>query len=522
MNQERRILRSAGKVGLATSLSRVFGYVRDAALALVLGAGFGMDAFAVAFRLANLFRRLVAEGAMNSAFVPIFVAYKREQTEEALWDFARKFFYTLALVAAVIVCLEIVFAPLIVRIVAPGFAGDSDKFELTVYLTRLMAPYLLFVALAALLMGVLNSLNHFVVPALSPVLFNLSVIGAAFSLAHLTNEPAVGIAYGVLVGGVLQLGSQLFVSFKKGMQFRPGISVRHPAIKKVGLLLAPSIFGVGIVQINLLIDSLMASFLREGSVSHLYYADRIMELVLGVFVISLATVILPDMARSASDRNVDEMKSTLVFSLRITAFIAIPATLGLFVLAEPIINVLFERGQFTALDTERTSVALAFYALGLCFISGVRLVVLAFYARQDTKTPVKIAAIALVTNAALNWILMHPLKQGGIALATSITSVLSLAQLLYAFQKSHGKLPFREMGRGVAKILGASGLMAVFCLFSLHICQFDSTMSIGWKVLVLFGTIAASIVVYLIACTILKADELNYFDHLNPFKRKSK
>ncbi|OGW76366.1 MAG: murein biosynthesis integral membrane protein MurJ [Omnitrophica bacterium RIFCSPHIGHO2_02_FULL_49_9] len=520
MENEHKLIRSAGIVGLATSLSRIFGYFRDATLALVLGAGFSMDAFTIAFRVANLFRRLVGEGAMSSAFVPVFVAYRKEQSTEALWEFTRKFFYTLAMAAGTIVVLEVIFAPLIVHVVAPGFTSGGNKFQLTVLLTRLMAPYLALIALAAVLMGVLNSFGHFLVPALSPVLFNIAVIGAAFLAGYVSDEPAVGIACGVLIGGGLQLVSQIPFVRRKGMNFRPGFSIRHPAIRRFAALLGPGIFGVGVIQMNVFIDSLMASLLREGSVSQLYYADRVMELVLGVFVISMATVILPDLAQCAAERDTERLKSTLLFSFRATAFVAIPATVGLFLLAEPIIGVLFERGRFGPVDTERTAMALMFYALGLCFISGVRLIVSAFYAIQDTKTPVRIAFVALGVNVILNWILMHPLKQGGIALATSLASLLSFIQLAQVFQKKVGPLDWRALGKSVTKILIASVAMGCFSLLGLHWCQFNVSAPIGWKTLALFSAIAGGVFAYLVASMLLKVEELAILGHLVVVPRK--
>ncbi|MBI3999867.1 MAG: murein biosynthesis integral membrane protein MurJ, partial [Candidatus Omnitrophica bacterium] len=507
MERRNKILKSAGTVGLLTALSRIFGYFRDASLAWVLGAGLGMDAFTVAYRLANLFRRLVGEGAMSAAFVPVFVQYQTEHTREELWKFVGKFFYTLALVAAFIVGLEIVFAPILVRIMAPGFEVGSSKFELTVLLTRLMAPYLLFAALAALLMGILNSFGRFAAPALNPVLFNLSIITATLLAAQFAEGPVVMIAFGVLVGGALQVFSQLPSVIREGMTFQIGFSFRHPAIQKIGTLLLPSIFGIGIVQINLMVDSLMASFLREGSISQLYYADRVMELVLGIFTISLATVILPDMAQSAASKKIEELKGTLLFSLRAMAFVAIPATVGLFVLADPIIHVLFERGRFLSLDTEGTAVALAYYALGLFFISSVRIIVSAFYSLQDTKTPVKVAFVALITNIVLNWILMHPLKQGGIALATSLASMLSVFQLLYIFQKRYGTFDWKKFWASLSKILTASAVMGIFCLACLRLFRFSVDQTLYWKVIGLFGTIGLGTFIYLAAAMFLKADE---------------
>jgi len=519
LDREKRILKSAGGISLATALSRVLGYVRDAALAWVLGAGLSMDAFAVAYRLANLFRRLLAEGAMNAAFIPVFVEFRQEKTQEELWEFARKFFYTLALVSSVIVLLEVIFAPFIVRIMAPGFFGDSEKWELTVRLTRILAPYLIFVSLAAFLMGVLNSFGSFVLPALSPIYFNLAVIAASVFSFHVLKEPVYGIAFGVLIGAVLQFACQLPLALKQGMRFRIGFSWTHPAIQKVSALLAPSIFGMGIVQLNLLVDSLMASFLREGSVSQIYYADRIMELALGIFVISLTTVALPEMSRSAAEKNMPELKETVMFSLRTAAFIAIPATVGLFLLADPIVHVLFERGRFTALDTERTAVALAYYALGLSFISASKLLVSAFYAIQDTKTPVKVAFVALVANAVLNWVLMHPLKQGGIALATSIAAALSFFQLVFMFQKRNGALDWAKFHKSLVRILIASAVMGFVCLIALQMFGFDAGKSIALKAAALFGTIGVGILVYLAMTLVLRMDEVSFLKRFLPFNK---
>lgn len=507
MSNSHKILKSTLNVSLATTLSRILGYVRDASLAWVLGAGFSMDAFTVAYRIANFFRRLVGEGAVNSSFVPVAVEYQKQRTTEELWDFVRRFFYTLGIVTAVIVAVQIIFAPLFVRIMAPGFVNTPGKFELAVLLTRIMAPYLLCMALAAVLMGVLNSFGHFVLPALNSTFFNFIMIAAALVAATGVSDPAIVIAFGVLLGGIAQVVTQIPTVLKQGGNFRFGISFHDPAVRRVGILLLPSIFGIGIVQVNILVDSLMASFLREGSVSQLYYADRVMELVLGVFAISFATVILPSMAHSASSKNMEELKKTLMFSLRTVAFVTIPATVGLVILANPIINVLFERGRFTALDTERTAFALIFYGVGLYFISCVRMIVSAFYSLQDTKTPVKVAFVSLMVNIVLNYILMHPMKQGGIALATSIAAAVSVVQLMIIFQKRHGALDWAKYRSTVARIGIASVLMGVTCFVLLGVFHFRAGEAIYWKVLKLFGTITAAIVVYGVSALALKAEE---------------
>ncbi len=505
-----RILKAAGSVGLMTALSRIFGYVRDAALAWALGASMSMDAFTVAYRIANLFRRLVAEGAMSASFVPVFIQYRQENSQEELWNFVRKFFYTLALITSLIVIFEMTFAPVIVKIMAPGFLNNPQKLELTIFLTRVMAPYLIFVSLTALFMGVLNSFGYFAVPALGPVFFNVALIASVFFSTHFLSNPVIGISFGVVLGGILQFASQLPFAIRKGMRFQLGFSFRHPAVRKIGMLLAPSIFGIGIVQINVLVDSLMASLLREGSVSQIYYADRVMELVLGIFVVSLGTVILPEMSQFAAEKNPEELKKTLLFSLRATSFVSIPAGIGLFFLANPIVHVLFEHGRFTNLDTERTAVALAYYAIGLYFAAAIRILVQAFYAVQDTKTPVKIAFVALIVNAILDWILMHPLKQGGLALSTSITSALTYFQLCHAFEKRYGSFDWNKFRVSAIKTSIASVTMGIVCLISLSLLNFNGQAFLSSKVFILLGTILLGLAVYIGSSFLLKLDELSF------------
>ncbi len=509
-HERKKLLKSAGSVGLMTAVSRIFGYVRDATLAWALGASGSMDAFTVAYRIANLFRRLVAEGAMSASFVPVFIQYRQDNSEDELWNFTRKFFYTLALVTGVIVIFEITFAPMIVRMMAPGFLNAPHKLELTIFLTRIMAPYLMFVALTALFMGVLNSFGYFAVPAFGPVFFNLAVIASIFLSSHVFSDPVIGIAFGVVLGGIAQFVSQLPLAIRKGMHFKIGFSFHHPAVQKIGMLLAPSIFGIGIVQINILVDSLMASLLSEGSVSQIYYADRVMELVIGIFVVSLGTVILPEMSQSAAMKNPEGLKKTLLFGLRTTSFISIPASVGLFFLANPIVHVLFEHGRFTPFDTERTAVALAYYALGLYFTAAIRILVSAFYATQDTKTPVKIAFVALIVNAILDWILMHPLKLGGLALSTSITSALSYVLLCHAFQKRHGVFDLGKFKMSALKTAVASVVMGIVCLFSLNLLHFDAQPSRMVQTFILLGTILFGVLIYVGASMVLKLDEFEF------------
>ena len=304
------------------------------------------------------------------------------------------------------------------------------------------------------------------------------------------------------------------------MHFEPAISFRHPAIQKISLLLLPSIFGVGITQINLLVDSLMASFLSEGSVSYLYYADRVVELVLGIFVLSLATVTLPELSQQAAERKMEDMKRTILFTFRMVAFVAIPATVGMVVLAHPIVEVLFQHGRFSAADTAPTAVALAFYALELFSISSVRVVVPAFYALHDTKTPVRSAFLALLVNIVLNWVLMHPLKHGGIALATSIASTVNLVQLVFIFQKRYGQFQWSQFLETIKKVAIASTAMALVTFLSMSLLRFDSAGSLMVKAVILFVTIGAGLAVYLGVATRLGLEEIQSVKSLLAFRKR--
>lgn len=503
MKDKSALLKAAGSVGSFTVASRISGYLRDVSLATVLGAGFSMDAFTIAFRLANLFRRFFAEGVMSAAFIPIFSEYRENHSSNDLWAFARKFYSALGLTLAAMVLIEIIFSPWIVSLMAPGFSWNSEKWELAVFLNRLMAPFLLFMGLAAVLMGILNSRRIFGVSAAAPILFNLSMIAAAFGLTPFFHEPAVGVSLGVLFGGCAQWLIQIPAARKLGMNLKPTLSLAHVGVKRIFKKMGPGIFGMGIVQINLLIDSLMASLLMEGAVSSIYYANRVMELVLGIFVISLATVILPEMSKHAARKDHEEMKSTLSFSLRMVAFVAVPATVGLFILSKPVTRVLFEHGRFDAVDTQRTAFALMFYSVGILFIGTARILASGFYAMGDTKTPVRTAAWSLLANIALNVILMIPLKQGGLALATSLAAALNSYQLLIRFQKKFGPLDWSVLHHSLFKILTGSAALGTACFVFSYVFQTQH------PAIRLFLTIGLSLAVYLGTCFALKSPELH-------------
>src|SRR5262245_43305887 len=436
----------AGTVGFLTFLSRIFGLARDTLIAYLLGAREAADAFYVAFRIPNLLRRLLAEGCLTISFVPVFTEYLKKDRAEAkrVADYT---FTLLSLLLLVITVIGVVFAAFFVRFTAFGFTEHPDKFALTVMLTRVTFPYIFLVSLGALAMGILNSLKHFTTPAASPILLNVGIILGALLISRYTSQPSLGLAIGVLVGGVLQILLQVPPLVRLGFLPKIAWNPRHPGVKKIVGLMLPSIYGSAVYQLNLFAITFLASFLATGAVSWLWYAYRVMEFPLGVFAISLATVILPQLSDHAADRNMNQLKKTFREGLQMIYFVNLPATVGLIVLAEAIVSVLFQHGNFSAHSTEMTAQALQCFAVGLPFVSGTRVTASAFYAVQDSKTPVKAANWAVFVNVLAGLILLKPLGHRGLALGVGIGSFFNFVFHITHFRKKVGLL-------GLKKLLG--------------------------------------------------------------------
>ena len=511
LTEKKQILKSASIITLVTIVSRVLGYVRDQRIALLLGTTPAADAYVLAYRIPNLFRRLVAEGSMTASFIPVFSSYMREKSRKEVWEFANRLFWTLALVAAVITVLGMVFSPSVVRL----FAGKNIAGVEAVELNRIIFPYLFFVSLAALAMGILNCFNVFGLPAATPVFLNLATILFTFAIVRNYFKDAVtSIAVGVLVGGVLQFLIQVPLLVRKGMNFNFGISFSHPAIRDVARLMIPRLFGIGIGQINLLIDTRFAtaSMMPEGSLAALYLADRVMELVLGGYAIAVATAILPMMSHQAAAKDYESLKKTLSFSVRIVAFITIPAALGLMILREPIIRVLFQHGQFVAASTRLTARALLYYSIGLPALASVKLIVPAFYSTRDTKTPVIIASISLVLNIVLNIVFMQfffkRVQNGGPALATALATFFDFFALFIIFRIRYGAMGTMEILRSFGKISLCAGIMGVACWFGNYYTTFTIHSRFFVQLLVFAGLILGATVLYLALAWIFRCHEI--------------
>ena len=448
---------------------------------------------------------------MTSAFIPVFTAYRHEKTEAEAWDFARRMFWNLAAVLAGVTLLGIIFAPELVRFFTLASA-EPGKWTLAVVLTRLTFPFCLLVALTALAGAILNTLRVYWLPASVPIYLNLAIIAGAFAawLFELS-EPAIALALGVVAGGILQVLVQIPALVRRGMPFGFRLGFGHPGVKRVARLMLPAVAGVGLYQINVVVSTIFASQ-QEGWISALYYADRLMEIALGVYAISVATVVLPVLSQQAVEKQFEKMRETLAFALRNVAFIIVPAAIGLMVLGAPIVRLLFEHRAFGANSTELTAWALLFYAAGLPAFAAVRIMVQGFYAVQDTATPMRIAVVALVANVLLCAFLVGtPLAHGGLALATSLASYLNLGLLFVVFRKRLGGVDEGRLAVSLARTTLAALGMGAACWWLARAFNLVTTASFPWLLAGVALTIAAGLGVYLALAWLLRADELSEF-----------
>lgn len=455
------LLRALATISSMTLLSRILGFVRDMIIARVFGAGVASDAFFVAFKLPNLLRRLFAEGAFSQAFVPILAEAKNRAGDAATRALIDRAHTLLLLIVATTALLGVLGAPLIVMISAPGFLDDPAKFGLTVDLTRIVFPYILFMSLTALAAGVLNTWSRFMVPAFTPVLLNVAMILAAAVAAPWFDPPVLALGWGAFLGGVLQLSLQYAALKRLGLLPRWDFAPRDPTVRRILALMGPAALGVSIAQVSLLINTLFASFLVSGSVSWLYYADRLMEFPTGMLGVALGTVLLPSLAKHYADNDGREYSRLLDWGLRMTLLLAAPAAVALAILGVPLVATLFHYGAFTAHDVEMTRQALAAYSLGLIGLILVKVLAPGFYARQNIRTPVKIAILTLLATQAMNLAFIGPLRHAGLALAIGLGACLN-ATVLYRNLRRHGIYTPQPGWTGFTlKLLAALAVMGV-------------------------------------------------------------
>jgi putative peptidoglycan lipid II flippase len=444
----RSVAAAAGAISLATMISRILGLVREMVMARYFGAGRLTDAFNVAYRIPNLLRDLFAEGALSSAFVPTFVQTLTAGRPLA-WRLANVVINALLVILGVVTLLIYFGARWFVYLQAVGFAKEPDKFELTVQMTRIMAPFLLFVALASVIMGVLNACGRFFIPALAPAAFNVCCILAGIFLSPLMSryglEPVVSMAIGAVAGGASQLLIQLPAARGQGFRYQPIFSFSDPGLRRIARLMTPAIIGLSATQINITVDNQIASYYGDGPVSWLNYAFRLMQLPIGIFGVAIATANLSSISHFVAQQNIEKVRVTLASSLRLAACLTFPATAGLIIFRKEIVQLLYERGLFTADDTLQTSNVLLFYALALFAYSGVKILVPTFYALGDTNTPVRASALTVAAKITMNFLFILPLGFRGLALATATASWLNLVMLLRSLsRKIEGKWQWKE------------------------------------------------------------------------------
>ena len=456
------LIRYAATVGGLTMVSRVFGFVRDILIASLVGPGMVGDAFFVAFKLPNFFRRLFAEGAFNAGFVPIFAEILEREGRARARAFAEQALSVLLLTLFLFVALMQAAMPWAMYVFAPGFAADPEKFDLAIQLTRLTFPYLLFISLVSLMGGVLNALHRFAAVAATPILLNLCLIGALLGLARYTPTPGHALAWGVSIAGMAQLLWLVWVLRREGMALRLPRPRLTPRVRELLVRMAPAVVGAGVVQINLVVDIVLASLLPEGSISFLFFADRINQLPIGVVGVAVGTALLPLLSSQLAAGREAEAFATQNRAIELVLILALPAALALLVIAQPVVTVLFERGAFDAGDSRATALVLMAYAVGLPAYVLVKVLTPPFFARKDTRTPVRIAIVALIVNVVLNllfiWLIGHA---AGLALATALSAWLNAGLLALALRRRGHLRADVRLKRTLPRMVMAALVMAV-------------------------------------------------------------
>lgn len=492
----KHLFKSSGVVVAMTMISRVFGFLRDMVTATIFGAAAQFDAFSVAFRIPNLMRRLFAEGSFSQAFVPVLSEYQKQKNREEIQNFIDSVTGTLGFVLLIVTILGVWGAPIIVRIFAPGFDTNGPRYELAVAMLRITFPYLFLISLTALSGAILNTYNRFWVAAFTPVFLNVVMIITAIKLSPHMATPIIGLAWGVFIAGVVQLLFQW--PFLKGMKLlpRPKINFKDPGVKRILKLMVPALFGVSVGQINLLLDTLFASLLVVGSVSWLYFSDRLMEFPLGVFGVAISTVILPHLSRHHATQSEEDFSLTIDWATRCVLLVGIPAGVVMALLAGPLMSTLFQHGKFDGYAVQMARKSLAMFAIGITPFMLVKIFASGFYAKQDLRTPVKIAVIAMVSNIVLNCLFIWPFKHAGIALATSLSAIINSGLLLYFLFKKNIYSPREGWGFFFFRLVFANVLLAVWVWFGSGELQEWITQPTSWRIMHLCILLTSSGVIY--------------------------
>jgi len=510
VSEKARISRATGIMGGATLISRISGLVRDVVVGRLFGAGFATDAFFMAFTIPNLLRRFFGEGSLTAAFVPVYSEILHREGREEAQRVARACWTLLIAVMLIVTAVGILLSPWIVQAIGYGFSEVPGKLALTDILNRIMFPYIFFVSLLALVTGILNVHGHYFLPSFSTVLLNLAMIGSAFWLRPFFATPITALALGVLLGGFLQLLLQVPVLSRHGVNLGFLWPPRHPAVRRIACLMLPGLAGVAIYQINVVVTRLLASFLPGGSVSYLYYGQRLFEFPQGVFVVSLAQAVLPAMSKQAALGDEQGLRDSLQFAFKLIALVTLPASLGLLLCAGPIYSLFFFGGEFSLQDVRQTAYALMAYAPGLFFLGLSRVMVPTFYALKDTRTPVMISFWTFLVNAVCGVAFMQVWAHVGLALALSVSSLFNCMMLFWLLRRKLGSLELRQLGGFVLRLLGPAALMSGLVYSLLQRGPWTLEGHDFEKALVLFGAVLIGVTAYGGGCWLLRVPEVHY------------
>lgn len=511
-----RVAKYTGIVMFATLLCRILGLGREIVISNQFGAGIETDAFFIAFMIPNLLRSFLGEGALNTTFIPVFSDYLTQNNQKKADTFASNVLNILIIILIIVIILGILGAPFIINIVASGFRNDSEKYLLTVRLTRILFPYIGFAAIAALFMGILNSYKKFFIPAFAPAMLNIGII--LFAVFYARNLGIYSLTFGVIVGGAMQALINIPSLVKKQFHYRFIIDLNEPGIRTLYFLLIPAIFGLAIDKINFVVDRIIASYLTHGSISALYYANRLMQFPLGVFGIALSIAILPTLSKYVSKNQLKEMKNSFGFGVKVLSFFVIPSTVGLIVLSHSVTRLFYEHGLFNSQDTSLTEIALVCYTLGLFPLAILRLTVSTFYALKDTRTPLKIGILVVILNLILDLILVRYLAHAGIALATSISAAIHLIILSIALHKKLNGIFSRSLYSFFRKVSLSAIFMGIACWTVYYYFEFNFDMNvkiIQFYQVMISGSIG--LIVYYISGIILGIQE--FADAINIIKK---
>ncbi|HER24061.1 MAG TPA: murein biosynthesis integral membrane protein MurJ [Candidatus Atribacteria bacterium] len=509
MESKHKIVKYAGTVIIATLFCRVLGLAREIVISNRFGAGWETDAFFIAFMIPNLLRSFLGEGALNSAFIPTFADYLSNHDRKKAEYFASNVLNILIIILIIMVGLGIWAAPWLINIIAIGFKSNIDKYQLAIKLTRVMFPYIGFVAVAAFFMSILNSYDHFLIPALSPAMLNISIIAFAFIFS--VKYGIFSIAWGVLLGGIGQALIQTPELIKKKIKYSFVVDLKDPGTKKLLKLLIPAIIGLAVTQINVVVDKTLASTLIDGSISALYYSNRLVQFPLGAFGIAISIAIFPTLAKQTVENDIAELKKSLLFGLRILLFFTLPSAMGLMVLKDALIRLVYEHGIFSSSSTQMTASALFYYSIGLFAYACVRLITMCFYALKDAKTPVKIGIYIVLVNIGLDLILIRYLAHSGLALATSIAAIMNLIILLKFLQNKIGNLGLRSQTSFLTKIVISSIGLGIACILVEN--YFGKILDLNSKynqIIQVTASIISGSLVYFMISYILRVKEIRY------------